>query len=89
MLFVQVETYQQFIDDALGEILAEHYEDLALNQDRVPLDPQLHVYREREKKGELLVMSMREKGTNELAGYFIGFIAPGLQAVNPRCWPRA
>jgi len=78
MLYVQVETYQQFIDDALGEILAEHYEDLALNQDKVPLDPQFHVYREREKAGELLVMSMREKDTDELAGYFIGFIAPGL-----------
>ncbi len=81
MLFVQVETYQQFIDDALGEILEEHYEDLALNQDKVPLDPQLHVYREREEKGELLVMSMRSDEPpfeDELAGYFIGFIAPGL-----------
>lgn len=85
MLFVQVETYQQFIDDALGEILEEHYKDLALNQDKVPLDPQLHVYREREKKGELLVMAMREApegvtggNSGELAGYFIGFIAPGL-----------
>lgn len=78
MLYVQVETYQQFIDDALGEILEEHYEDLALNQDKVPLDPQLNVYREREECGELLVMSMREKGNDELAGYFIGFIAPGL-----------
>lgn len=84
MLFVQVETYQQFIDDALGEILEEQYEDLALNKDKVPLDPQLHIYREREEKGELLVMSMRQRHQlgggfdDELAGYFIGFIAPGL-----------
>ncbi len=76
MLSVTVENYQSFIDDAMDEILEEHYEDLALNQDKVPLDPQFHVYREREKKGELLVMCMRED--KELAGYFIGFIAPGL-----------
>ncbi len=92
MLTVAVENYQSFIDDALDEILEEHYEDLALDQDKVPLDPQFSVYREREKKGELLVMCMREQTgqppasgwppgetpVGELAGYFIGFIAPGL-----------
>ncbi len=76
MLSVQVESFQKFIDDALEEILEEHWKDLALNQDRVPLDPQFSVYREREKNGELLIMSMRSD--DELAGYFVGFIAPGL-----------
>ena len=77
MYSVQVECLQRLLDDTLGEIFEEHYEDLALNQDRVPLDPQLSVYREREKRGELLIMSMRTDD-EDLVGYFVGFIAPGL-----------
>ena len=76
---VQVEPLQRFIDDALGEILEEHWQELALNKDRVPLDPQLGEYRKREADGSLLVMSMRtDDDAEELVGYFLGFIAPGL-----------
>ena len=50
---------------------------MALNKDVVPLDPQYSVYLERDRLGELLMVVLRdEDGT--IAGYFIGFIAPGL-----------
>lgn len=60
----------------LKALLPLHYEELALNQDKVPLSPQYEIYFERERRGELLYMTMREAGA--LIGYFIGFIAPGL-----------
>ena len=78
MFFVQVESFQKFIDEARGEILDEHWAELALNTDKVPLDPQWDIYFKREELGELLTMVMRWKETGEMAGYFLGFIAPGL-----------
>lgn len=60
----------------LRALLPLHYEELALNKDRVPLDPQYDVYLERERKGQLLLVVGRDAG--EVVCYFIGFIAPGL-----------
>ena len=57
-------------------MLPGHYAELALDQERVPLDPQYHVYIERENKGELLFVVARQAGA--MVGYFIGFVAPGL-----------
>lgn len=61
---------------SLKPLLPEHYKELALDQDRVPLDPQFDIYIERENRGELLFVCARSQG--QLVGYFIGFIAPGL-----------
>jgi GNAT superfamily N-acetyltransferase len=75
MLTTQIESF--------GERLAEfrplfplHWAELALNQDRVPLDPQYDIYLAREARGELLFVTLREAGAP--VGYFLGFIAPGL-----------
>lgn len=75
MLTCQVESFEERLEE-LKELLPSHYEELALNQDKVPLSPQYQVYVERDRRGELLFVSMRDAG--ELVGYFIGFIAPGL-----------
>lgn len=75
MITVQIESFQ----DRLGELsplLPVHYEELALNKDKVPLDPQYDIYFERENRGELLFVTLREQG--QLVGYFIGFINPAL-----------
>jgi len=61
---------------ALRPLLPLHYAELALNQDKVPLDPQFDIYEQRDAAGGLLFMALRDAG--ELIGYFIGFIAPGL-----------
>lgn len=60
----------------LKPMFPEHFAELALNQDKVPLDPQYEVYLERENRGEILFVAMREDGN--IVGYFVGFIAPGL-----------
>jgi GNAT superfamily N-acetyltransferase len=75
MITAQVEQYA----DCLPELMAcydLHWEELALNKDKVPLDPQYDVYAARDDAGQILFVTLRESG--RLVGYFIGFIAPGL-----------
>jgi GNAT superfamily N-acetyltransferase len=75
MLTTHIESFEERLAE-LQELLPLHYEELALNKDKVPLSPQYGIYIERERKGELIFVTMREAGA--LVGYFIGFIAPGL-----------
>lgn len=75
MITTAIESFTETLDE-LKPLLNDHYHELALNQDTVPLDPQYDVYFERERKGELIFVVMREAGI--IIGYFIGFIAPGL-----------
>ena len=75
MITCHVESFERQLEE-LQALLPLHYRELALNQDAVPLDPQYHVYIERERQGGLLFVTLRDAG--ELVGYFIGFIAPGL-----------
>jgi len=75
MITTQIEKFEDRLPE-LQRLLPLHYQELALNQDKVPLSPQYGIYIERERRGELLFVTLREAG--ELVGYFIGFIAPGL-----------
>jgi GNAT superfamily N-acetyltransferase len=75
MITCHIESFEQQLEE-LKVLLPLHYEELALNQDKVPLAPQYHVYIERERAGGLLFVTLRDAGA--LVGYFIGFIAPGL-----------
>ena len=75
MITAQLESFEHRLDE-LKPLLPLHYEELALNKDEVPLDPQYDDYINREKAGELLFMTLRENGA--LMGYFIGFVSPGL-----------
>jgi GNAT superfamily N-acetyltransferase len=75
MITCHCESFEERLSE-LQVLLPLHYRELALNQDKVPLDPQYHVYIDRERAGGLLFVTLRDAG--ELVGYFIGFIAPGL-----------
>lgn len=75
MLTASPEAFPAFLEE-VKPLLPEHYRELALDQDKVPLSPQYHVYLERDARGEVLTIAMRESG--ELVGYFIGFCLPGL-----------
>lgn len=75
MITAHVESFRERLAE-LQTLLPKHYEELALDQQRVPLSPQFDVYFERERRGELLFVTLRDAG--EMIGYFIGFIAPGL-----------
>lgn len=75
MITCHVESFERTLPE-LRMLLPDHYRELALNQDKVPLSPQFELYIARERAGELLFVTLREAGA--MVGYFIGFIAPGL-----------
>lgn len=75
MITAHVEPLEPFLPE-LKQIFPAHYEELALNKEHVPLSPQYWVYLEREKRGELLFVVLRDAG--KIIGYLVGFIAPGL-----------
>lgn len=75
MITCQVESLTDRLEE-LKPLFVPHWEELALNKDKVPLDPQYDIYLARDALGEVLFVTVRENG--KLLGYFIGFIAPGL-----------
>jgi len=75
MITAQIESFEERLEE-FKPLFPIHWEELALNKDKVPLDPQYDLYIDRERAGELLFVTLRKKG--EAVGYFIGFIAPGL-----------
>jgi GNAT superfamily N-acetyltransferase len=70
-----VEPFPPFLEEA-KPLFPLHWEELALDKDKVPLDPQYEVYLDRDRRGEILLIVGRSSG--KLMGYFIGFVAPGL-----------
>lgn len=75
MLTAQIEPFAPFLRE-VQTLLPQHWEELALNKDKVPLDPQYEVYLSRDAAGQVLTATLRDAG--RLVGYFVGFIAPGL-----------
>lgn len=75
MLTTHVEIFMDSIEE-LKKVIPLHYEELALNKDKVPLEPMWEIYEIRENNGQLIYITLRENGI--LIGYFIGIIAPGL-----------
>ena len=75
MITAQVECLTEMLEE-IKAILPIHYKELALNQDKVPLDPQYEEYIKKDSEGGIIYVTLRESGN--LIGYFVGFIAPGL-----------
>lgn len=75
MITFAVESFKEQLPE-FQYLLPQHWEELALNRDKVPLDPQWEVYFSFEDAGQLLFVTAREAG--EIIGYFIGFVKPGL-----------
>lgn len=75
MLTTHVEPLMSQIEE-MKALFPLHYEELALNQDKVPLDPQWHAYTAKEDAGQTVYVTLRENG--QLLGYIVTFVAPGL-----------
>lgn len=75
MMTFCVESLTQSLE-TMKPLFPLHWQELALNQDKVPLDPQYDVYLARGKLGEVLFVAGRDAG--ELIAYFVGFVARGL-----------
>lgn len=75
MITFQCESFADVLPE-LMPLLPVHFEELALDKDKAPLDPQYDKYVLREQMGELEFITVRECG--DIIGYFIGFVAPGM-----------
>jgi len=75
MITAQLESFEAQLEE-LKVLLPDHYKELAMDQDKVPLSPSYNVYIGHERDGQLLFMTLREEGV--MIGYFIGFITPCL-----------
>lgn len=77
MITAQVEPYAACLPE-LKALYQDHWLELALDKEKpeAALDPMWDVYESRDAAGQLLLVTLRETG--RLAGYFLGFIAPGL-----------
>jgi GNAT superfamily N-acetyltransferase len=74
-LSLAVEPFAPFCAE-VQPLLPRHWEELALNKDKVPLDPDYQRYAELDAKGALSVVTMRRNGA--LVGYSIMVVTPGL-----------
>ena len=75
MITAHVESLTERLPE-LEPLFPLHFAELALDQEKVPLSPQFDIYLDRDARGEVVFVVLREAG--ELIGYFVGFVAPGL-----------
>lgn len=73
-LSLQVEKFSDVIEEA-KPLLFRHWEEIALDHDRVPLDPDWERYAELNDKGALSIVTMRRNGA--LVGYSVMIVARG------------
>jgi GNAT superfamily N-acetyltransferase len=75
MISYQEERFQDVIDEAMP-LLKKHWEEIALNKDSVPLDPDIEMYNGMSDQGMLHITTARDDGV--LIGYAAYFIMPNL-----------
>ena len=75
MLTAQPEPFAPFLEE-VKPMLDLHYDELALNRDKVPLSPQYEEYLRRDALGMVVTITLRKDG--QLVGYWSGFKAPAL-----------
>ncbi len=71
-ILFDVEFYDEVIEE-LRPIFADHWKEVALYQDKIPLSPDSDKYREMEKSGNLHIVTARDG--EKLIGYFVSFIS--------------
>jgi hypothetical protein len=67
-----VEPWADFWRDAKDELIPKHYAELALNQGKIPLSPDIEKYEAAERMGMTHIVTVRSAG--KLVGYFIAAI---------------
>ena len=75
MITTSLETLDQCLEE-MKPLLGEHWKELGIFQETMPLDPRYDVYFAREAIGELIMPILRKDG--KIIGYWPTFIAPGL-----------
>lgn len=74
-----VKYQQEFLDDVRGEmgpLLVRHWKEIALNKDKIKLNPDWDSYYTLESQGKLKIFTARDEG--ELVGYFVVVVTNNL-----------
>lgn len=75
MITAQLESAKEQLEE-IKWLFPLHWKELALNQEKVPLDPRYEEYLRREQTGELVFATVRQDA--EIIGYFVGFVGISL-----------
>ena len=75
MIEFGVEKYHQVSED-IKELIKLHYEEIAVNKDVIPLDPDWDRYKQLDDNGLILTVTARDDG--KLIGYAIFFVTSHL-----------
>ena len=75
MITFQIESWDDFVED-LSTLWYAHWEEVALDQNKIKLDPWLDEYSRLQAGGQLHIVSMRNDGW--LVGYHISIVRPHL-----------
>lgn len=70
---------QEFIDDVYEDcqdLIEQHWEEIALNKDKIKLNPNWDAYKQLEGIGAFRIFTARDEG--KLVGYFAVFVEPNL-----------
>lgn len=73
MLTYKIEKFNAF-EDEVYPLWKDHWEEVATNKDKIPLDPDFNGYRYLQKAGSLLCVTCRDNGN--LVGYSFMFVFP-------------
>ena len=74
MITAQVESFQNALPE-LTRLFPQHWSELALFKDRMPLAPQYQEYVWREHAGSLFLTTVRRNG--KIVAYYVAQVAPG------------
>lgn len=73
-------TYQQeflyTVQEDCKELLDLHWSEIALNQDKIKLNPDWDMYKTLEEEGKLKIFTARDQGT--LVGYFVAVVCTNM-----------
>jgi GNAT superfamily N-acetyltransferase len=72
MIKFQVECLDTCLEDSQS-LLKKHWEEIALNKDQVPLDPDWLTYQSLDENGRLFIITARDEG--RLVGYSVYFLS--------------
>lgn len=68
------------VKDEVQGILEEHWEEVGLHKDKIPLDPNWELYKLLEENGNISITTARDK--DKIVGYFGYIITPSLHSRN-------
>lgn len=82
MITYQVETWDEYFKDC-QELWKEHYDEIAVNKDGMPMEPNIPSYIQLEKEGILHILTVRENG--KMIGYHVSFVRTHIHYASVLC----